>query len=162
MAEIFSNLDSLLTRARAHSPALPAYSCGSTLIKAYLRNRDDLTCIERELRERLPEPLAAGDLRERPCGVLEYLGTLRRDARKRPAFAHEQVEPEFPLQRLERPADRRLRGAQRRGRLRDRQPVMGNGHRVLELMKVHGTNPGPQRSANYNNVLSVDSLFFIA
>jgi chorismate lyase/3-hydroxybenzoate synthase len=54
MAEIFSNLDSLLTRARAHAPALPLRFGGNTLIKAYLRNRENLACVEQQLRERLP------------------------------------------------------------------------------------------------------------
>lgn len=54
MAEIFSNLDSLLTRARAHAPALPLRFGGNTLIKAYLRNRENLAYVEQQLRERLP------------------------------------------------------------------------------------------------------------
>jgi len=54
MSEIFSNLDSLLTRARAHAPALPLRFGGNTLIKAYLRNRENLVYVEEQLRERLP------------------------------------------------------------------------------------------------------------
>jgi chorismate lyase / 3-hydroxybenzoate synthase len=54
MSEIFSNLDSLLTRARAHAPALPAHFAGNTLIKAYLRNREHLGFVEQQLRDRLP------------------------------------------------------------------------------------------------------------
>jgi chorismate lyase/3-hydroxybenzoate synthase len=53
-AEIFSNLDSLLTRARAHAPALPSRFDGNTLIKAYLRNREHLGYVEEQLRQRLP------------------------------------------------------------------------------------------------------------
>ena len=54
LAEIFSNLDSLLSRARAHAPALPPLRGGHTLIKAYLRDRSDLPVVEQALRERLP------------------------------------------------------------------------------------------------------------
>jgi len=54
MNEIFSNLDSLLTRARAHAPALPVRFGANTLIKAYLRNRENLAFVEQQLRERLP------------------------------------------------------------------------------------------------------------
>lgn len=54
MAEIFSNLDSLLTRARANAPALPPRFGGNTLIKAYLRDRADLPYVEQQLSERLP------------------------------------------------------------------------------------------------------------
>jgi chorismate lyase/3-hydroxybenzoate synthase len=52
--EIFRNLDSLLSRARAHSPALPQRFTGNTLIKAYLRHATDLPVVEQSLRERLP------------------------------------------------------------------------------------------------------------
>jgi chorismate lyase/3-hydroxybenzoate synthase len=52
--EIIRNLDSLLTRARAHAPALPARFGTKTLFKAYLRDRADLELVERELRARLP------------------------------------------------------------------------------------------------------------
>lgn len=52
--EIFVNLDSLLLRARAHAPGLPARFGRHTLIKAYLRNPHDLDVVERELRARLP------------------------------------------------------------------------------------------------------------
>ncbi len=54
MAEIFSNLDSLLTRARAHAPELPLRFGGNTLIKAYLRSRENLPYVEQQLRDRLP------------------------------------------------------------------------------------------------------------
>jgi chorismate lyase/3-hydroxybenzoate synthase len=54
MSEIFSNLDSLLARARAHAPALPVRFGGNTLIKAYLREREHLPVVEQQLRERLP------------------------------------------------------------------------------------------------------------
>jgi chorismate lyase / 3-hydroxybenzoate synthase len=54
MNEIFSNLDSVLTRARAQAPGLPARFGRNTLIKAYLRNRADLPFVEQQLRERLP------------------------------------------------------------------------------------------------------------
>jgi chorismate lyase/3-hydroxybenzoate synthase len=53
--EIFSNLDSLFTRARAQSPALPARFGRHTLIKAYVRHAEDLALVESRLRERLPE-----------------------------------------------------------------------------------------------------------
>jgi chorismate lyase/3-hydroxybenzoate synthase len=54
LAEIFSNLDSLLLRAHAHDPALPPRFGRGTLIKAYLREREALPFVERELRARLP------------------------------------------------------------------------------------------------------------
>jgi chorismate lyase/3-hydroxybenzoate synthase len=54
MSEIFRNLDSLLSRARAHAPALPQRFGGNTLIKAYLREAADLPFVEQSLRERLP------------------------------------------------------------------------------------------------------------
>ena len=54
MSEIFSNLDSLLTRAHSHAPALPVRFGGNTLIKAYLRDRAHLPFVEQQLRERLP------------------------------------------------------------------------------------------------------------
>ena len=47
-------IDSLLSRARAHAPALPPLRGGHTLIKAYLRDRSDLPVVEQALRERLP------------------------------------------------------------------------------------------------------------
>ena len=66
MSEIFSNLESLLTRARAHAPALPPRFGASTLIKAYLRNEADLPFVEQQLRERLPPDtpfvVLAGDI----------------------------------------------------------------------------------------------------
>jgi chorismate lyase / 3-hydroxybenzoate synthase len=54
LAEIFSNLDSVLLRARAHAPALPARFGRSTLIKAYLRDERHLDLVASELRARLP------------------------------------------------------------------------------------------------------------
>jgi chorismate lyase/3-hydroxybenzoate synthase len=54
LAEIFSNLDSLLLRAHSHDPSLPPRFGARTLIKAYLRERDALPFVERELRARLP------------------------------------------------------------------------------------------------------------
>src|SRR5215831_12282253 len=54
MGEIFSNLDSLLARARAHSPALPLRFGANTLIKAYLRSRENLPFVEQQLRAHLP------------------------------------------------------------------------------------------------------------
>ena len=66
MTEILSNLDSLLSRARGHAPALPQRFCANTLIKAYLRNRADLPFVERRLREHLPADtpflILAGDV----------------------------------------------------------------------------------------------------
>ncbi len=52
--EIFANLDSLLTRAQSHAPSLPAKLGSQTLIKVYLRRRQDLAQIEQALRERFP------------------------------------------------------------------------------------------------------------
>lgn len=52
--EIFSNLDSLLARARAHSPALAPHFGRNTLIKAYLRERDSAELVAQQLRARLP------------------------------------------------------------------------------------------------------------
>jgi chorismate lyase / 3-hydroxybenzoate synthase len=54
MTEIFRNLDSVLSRARAHAPELPGKFGRSTLIKAYLRDPADLEVVENALRERLP------------------------------------------------------------------------------------------------------------
>ena len=54
MTEIFKNLDSVLTRARAHAPALPGKFGRNTLLKAYLRDPADLAVVEKALRERLP------------------------------------------------------------------------------------------------------------
>jgi chorismate lyase / 3-hydroxybenzoate synthase len=54
MTEIFSNLDSLLTRAHAHAPALSQRFGGNTLIKAYLRDRANLQYVEQKLGEHLP------------------------------------------------------------------------------------------------------------
>lgn len=52
--EIFANLDSLLARARAQAPDLPESLGSQTLIKVYVRNREDLSSVEQALRERLP------------------------------------------------------------------------------------------------------------
>ena len=52
--EIMRNLDSVMTRARAHAPALPARFGRNTLFKAYLRERGDVELVERELQKRLP------------------------------------------------------------------------------------------------------------
>jgi len=52
--EILNNLDSLLTRAHALAPALPATFGPSSLIKAYVRNRADLPAVEYRLRAQLP------------------------------------------------------------------------------------------------------------
>ena len=41
-------------RAHAQSPALPAQLGRNTLIKTYLRHREDLPGVESALRERLP------------------------------------------------------------------------------------------------------------
>ena len=54
LGEIFSNLDSLLLRAHSHDPTLPPRFGRGTLIKAYLREREALPFVERELRARLP------------------------------------------------------------------------------------------------------------
>lgn len=50
--EILTNLESLLAHAQA--PELPASLGPSSLIKAYVRNREDLTVVESMLRKRLP------------------------------------------------------------------------------------------------------------
>ncbi|HUQ11623.1 MAG TPA: hypothetical protein VM146_15015 [Steroidobacteraceae bacterium] len=52
--EILANLDSLLARAQAQAPRLPARIGAQTLIKAYVRSREHLAVVERTLRERLP------------------------------------------------------------------------------------------------------------
>lgn len=54
LAEIFSNFDSLLKRAHTLDPALPPRVGRGTMIKGYLRDRDALPLVERELRARLP------------------------------------------------------------------------------------------------------------
>src|SRR5690349_21325216 len=54
MDEIFGNLELLMARAHAHAPALSAHAGSGTLIKAYLRHREDLERVERELARRLP------------------------------------------------------------------------------------------------------------
>ena len=52
--EILANLDSLLERAHSHSPRLPTRVGARTLVKAYVRHREDVAGVERILRERLP------------------------------------------------------------------------------------------------------------
>lgn len=52
--EILTNLDSLLSRAHAHAPALPAKFGRGTLIKAYVRNAADLAVVESRLRAQVP------------------------------------------------------------------------------------------------------------
>jgi len=54
MEEIFSNLGTLLARAHAHAPGLPAHPAAGTLIKAYLRHREHVGAVEQELARRLP------------------------------------------------------------------------------------------------------------
>lgn len=54
MDEIFENLELLMARAHAHAPALSAQTGSGTSIKAYLRHREDLAVVERELARRLP------------------------------------------------------------------------------------------------------------
>jgi chorismate lyase/3-hydroxybenzoate synthase len=53
--EILANLDALLSRAHSHAPALAAQIGANTLIKAYLRHREQLPQIEEALLARLPE-----------------------------------------------------------------------------------------------------------
>jgi len=95
--------------------------------------------------------LEAVDLGERTVGVLEHLGALRRHARKRPPLAHEQIESELPFESLECATDRGLRGAESCGGLRDRQAVPCDGHRVLQLVKIHGRTIRPNGAANHND-----------
>ena len=83
-----------------------------------------------------PRPQAL-DLGQCPPGILQDLGALRRDTREGPPLAHEQVKAELPLERFERPADGRLRGAQRRGGLGHGQPVARDGHGVLQLVNSY-------------------------
>jgi chorismate lyase/3-hydroxybenzoate synthase len=52
--EILANLDSLLERAHAQAPALPAKFGRRSLIKAYVRDRADLAAVEDALRAHLP------------------------------------------------------------------------------------------------------------
>jgi len=54
LAEIFSNLDSLLVRAHSMDQSLPPRFHHGTMIKAYLRERADAAFVEQELRARLP------------------------------------------------------------------------------------------------------------
>jgi chorismate lyase/3-hydroxybenzoate synthase len=52
--EILANLETLIARAHARSPALPAKIGRHTLIKAYVRHRGDVEEVESRLRARLP------------------------------------------------------------------------------------------------------------
>lgn len=52
--EILANLDSLLQRAQAQAPSLPRQFGEHTVIKAYLRRREDLAQVEDGLRAVLP------------------------------------------------------------------------------------------------------------
>jgi chorismate lyase/3-hydroxybenzoate synthase len=52
--EILANLDTLLARAHAQSPALPQTFGPHSLIKIYVRHRDDVAEVEDRLRTRLP------------------------------------------------------------------------------------------------------------
>jgi len=52
--EILANLESLLKSAHARAPALPADFGAGMLIKAYVRNREDLPVVEARLRARFP------------------------------------------------------------------------------------------------------------
>jgi chorismate lyase / 3-hydroxybenzoate synthase len=52
--EIVANLDSLLQRAQIQAPALPRQFGAHTLLKAYLRRREDLAEVEALLRSTLP------------------------------------------------------------------------------------------------------------
>lgn len=54
LAEIFSNLESLLVRAHSYDPTLPPRFGRGTMIKAYLRDQSDAAFVENELRARLP------------------------------------------------------------------------------------------------------------
>jgi len=52
--EILANLDTLLSRAHSQAPGLPASFGADTLIKAYVRNREDVLAVEGRLQARLP------------------------------------------------------------------------------------------------------------
>jgi chorismate lyase/3-hydroxybenzoate synthase len=52
--EILANLASLLNRAHAQAPGLPATFGSNSLIKVYVRNREDLSTVEDKLRAQLP------------------------------------------------------------------------------------------------------------
>lgn len=65
--EIIANLDSLLERAHSHAPGLPTRIGARTLIKAYVRHREDLPVVERILRERLPPEIPLLVLRGDVC-----------------------------------------------------------------------------------------------
>lgn len=52
--EILANLETLISRAHTLSPALPAKIGRHTLIKAYVRHREDAADVERRLRAHLP------------------------------------------------------------------------------------------------------------
>jgi chorismate lyase/3-hydroxybenzoate synthase len=53
--EILANLEALISRAHALSPALPPKIGRNTLIKAYVRHRDDAPDVGQRLRTHLPE-----------------------------------------------------------------------------------------------------------
>lgn len=57
LREIFSNLDSLIARARERCPGLPARFGAGTRLKAYLRHAEDLDEVEAMLRGHLPPAL---------------------------------------------------------------------------------------------------------
>jgi chorismate lyase/3-hydroxybenzoate synthase len=57
LQEIFSNLDSLIARARETCPGLPTRFGGATRLKVYLRRAEDLAMLESSLRSRLPPAL---------------------------------------------------------------------------------------------------------
>jgi hypothetical protein len=106
--------------------------------------------------------LEAVDLGQRAIGVLEHFGALRRHAGERPALAHEQIEAELALERLERAADRGLRRAQRRGGLGHRQPwrAMATAYcSWWKFMVPHHTAKGAGQSRlNHNNTLLKNGL----
>jgi len=56
--EILANLETLISCAHSLSPALPAKIGRNTLIKAYVRHREDAADVERSLRAHLPEDAA--------------------------------------------------------------------------------------------------------
>jgi chorismate lyase/3-hydroxybenzoate synthase len=56
--EILANLETLISRAHAQSPLLPAKIGRNTLLKAYVRHRDDAVDVEQRLRAHLPADAA--------------------------------------------------------------------------------------------------------
>ena len=83
--------------------------------------------------------LQAFNLGQRAGGEFQDPHAFRRYPGKGPPLPHEQVKSELLFQGLECAADRRLRRAQRGGRLGDRQTVAGDCNRVLKLVEVHLT-----------------------